>query len=99
MDKVTKRRIKFPSEVKDLPTEEHFAILVDASFSYDDGYGEHGSRSTSTHRSLSYMVMESAEEVQAWILANDARKYGMESYRVIRVKPVNVTKQVSIELD
>lgn len=86
-------------EVKDVPNEPHYVALVETSFSYDDGYGDRGSKSTSTARNLDYVVIGNEEQLKAWIIEADAHKYGSPKvYKIVRMAPVHVTKHVEISL-
>jgi hypothetical protein len=88
------------SELKDLPPTPHFVVLVEESFSYDDGYGERGQTSTSTHRSLSYTAVMNEEVLKTWILENDKPRYGQpKQYKIFRVSPVTVVKHVDISFE
>lgn len=80
------------SEVKDVPLQAHFAVLCNNSFSYDDGYGSHGMPSMSTHRQMDYIVFDSEEALNAWIIENHTKK----TYRVINVKAVEVELKTTI---
>lgn len=87
-------------ETKEIPKEPHFAILVERSFTYDDGYGERGIPSTSTARSLDYVVCMTQEDLSAWVMENDKPKYGSPPvYTVIRVNPVRVVKEVRFQFE
>lgn len=87
------------TDVKDLPKEgPYFMILVERSFTYDDGYGDRGQSSTSTHRSLETTVCRTQEALNAWVLENDTPRYGAPAvYTIVRVNPVQVKKTVSFE--
>jgi len=85
--------------VKELPSDDHWAVVYDESLRYDDGYVHHGSPSYST---VNYTVMisfKNEEELRGWIMQNDESTYGKKNYRVIFVKPATVRKQVSFEID
>jgi hypothetical protein len=86
-------------EVKDVPNEPHYAALVETSHTYDDGYGSRGSPSTTTARSLDYVVIGNDEQLKAWIIEADAPKYGSPKiYKIVRMAPVVITKHVEISL-
>ena len=88
---------KHVTEVKDIPTEPHFAVLVGESRTYDDGYGERGVASYSTVNYLEYLVFQSIEQVQAWVLEQDG-KYGQKPFKVIDVVPCSVQRHVDIAI-
>lgn len=83
--------------LKDFPDNAHFAVLIEESFSYDDGYGERGMSSTSTHHGLQYIAFANESALNAWVRETDASAYGRKTYRVIRCTPVTVQKTVSFE--
>lgn len=98
-------------QVKELPSDDHWAVVYDESLQYDDGYGHHGSPSynwafqgTPIHRNantMNYTVMisfKNEEELRGWIMQNDESTCGKKNYRVIFVKPATVRKQVSFEI-
>lgn len=87
---------KYITDLKDLPADEHYAVLVENSFSYEDGYGERGSSSYSTHKELQYISFDGVEALTAWLLQNDD---GRTKYRVISAKPARVVKQVTIKVE
>lgn len=92
----------YVSQIKQLPAGEHYAVLVDSSFRYDDGYGEgpHGGASYSTHESLQYIAFHDIEKLKEWILHNDESQYGgRKPYKIVRVKPLEVSKKVTIGID
>jgi len=82
-------------EVKDIPTEPHFAVLLNESFSYDDGFGERGIQSTHTHREVQYLAFANVEQVQQWVKEQDGR-YNQKPFKVIEVRPCTVTREVHI---
>lgn len=85
--------------VSKVPAAEHWVIIVDASQSYDDGYGNHGAPSISTLNYLQYIPASTEEEVCAWIMENDAKKYGrQQNYRVLYVAPCTVQTTVSVSI-
>lgn len=86
----------YVTNVEKMPSEPHFAVFVNESFRYDDGYGEHGQTSYSTHESLQYIAFLDMEELKDWVLRQDSRS---PSFRVVRIAPCVVTKQVSIGID
>jgi hypothetical protein len=90
----------YVSEIKDLPADEHYAVLVNDSFSYNDGYDEGPGRSASysTHRNLQYIAFRDIEKLKDWILKNDNSSYRKE-YKIVRVKTLTVSKQVTIGID
>jgi hypothetical protein len=88
------------TELSELPDEPHFIVLVEKTLTYDDGYGERGQSSTSTLRYLEHVVCLNQEALNAWVVENDARKYGApEAYRIVRATPVQVIKQVHFEFE
>ena len=86
------------TEIKNLPTTEHWAVLVNESMQYDDGYGERGNTSYSTLNYTAYIAFENEEALRSWILRND-ESYSKKTFQVIHVKPAQVRKHVSIDLD
>jgi hypothetical protein len=84
-------------EVKSVPTTEHYAALVNTSFSYGDGYGERGMSSISRHESLDYVILPTVTDVQAWVKEQHART-DKKTYRIIHVNPVTVTTTVQVEV-
>ncbi len=95
------RNDRHVSELNDLPKEEHYVVLTEESFSYDDGYGEGPNRgpSYSTHRSLSYRVFHDVDALKKWIVENDESTYGKKTYRILHVRPCTIAKQVTINVD
>ena len=85
--------------VSEVPTAEHWVIIVHASQSYDDGYGTCGAPSFSTLNYLRYIPAATEEEVCAWIMDNDAKEYGRRhNYRVLYVAPCTVQTTVSVSI-
>lgn len=79
---------------KDLPSEQHYAALVERSFNESDGYG-----GTSYVTLLDYVAIGNEEQLKAWILENDAPKYGSPPvYKILRMTPVAIHKHVEISL-
>jgi hypothetical protein len=85
----------YAGEVQQIPEHAHVAVLVNKSFTYDDGRDERGQPSMSTTNHLSYIWFDSDEALEAWVLANHQR----ETYRVIHVKPVTVTLKTVITVE
>ena len=81
-----------PKTVANLPDEEHYAIFVNQTFNYDDGYGERGQPSISKHESLDYIVCKTETELQEWILKNRDKQF-----RIAIVKPIKFKEHVSFE--
>lgn len=87
-------------ELYDLPSDEHYVVLVDNSFSHDTGYGDGRNPSYSIHKSLSYMVFHDVERLKTWIIHNDENRFGeKKAYKIILAKPVTVSKHVTIGVD
>jgi hypothetical protein len=91
------------TQTAQLPKVEHFAALVDSSFSYSDDNADGRVRnSTSTFNSIEYIVLGDADAAIEWVRAREeaARtSYGrQESYRIVRVNPVEVERQVSFSI-
>jgi hypothetical protein len=89
------------TEIAQMPTTEHWAVVYDESFTYDDGYGDdrHG-KSYSTKSYMTYLSFDNVEQVIAWIHENENTKYGSpKTFRVLHVKPGAVNKQVSISIE
>ena len=72
------------SSVSQIPATEHYAVLVDAYMSYDDGYGDHGRPSMSTLNYTNYRFFDSEEALSAWIIEHNKDK----NFKVFKVKPV-----------
>lgn len=85
---------KHPRKVEHIPDGEHFAIFVDESFSYDDGYGDRGQASISRHESMSYQVCYTEAELQEWILKNRDKKF-----KIAIVKPMKFKEHISLEFN
>jgi len=91
------------SRTAQIPKVEHFAALVDSSFSYsDDNADGRGRSGNSTFNSIEYVVLGDADAAIEWVRAREeaARtSYGrQESYRIVRVNPVEVERQVSFSI-
>lgn len=87
----------------DLPTGEHYAALIETSLTYDDGYGDHHSPSTSTARYLEYVVLGDQAAAMQWVKEREDSREGfaygqMKPYRIIKVNPITVKKTVTLEL-
>lgn len=83
-------QISTPSNVPDFA---HFAVLNEASMTYDDGYGDPRSGpSYSTMRYMEYIFFDSEEALSAWVIENNGKKV----FRVVNVKPVEVELKTSI---
>lgn len=92
----------YVSEIKNLPAGEHYAVLVNNSFSYNDGYDEGPGRSASysKHESLQYIAFHDVDKLKDWILQNDEGQYGgRKTYKIVHVKPVTVSKKITIGLE
>lgn len=70
--------------VGQIPTVEHFVVLVDKYMSYDDGYGDHARASMSTLNYLDYQYFDNEESLSAWIIEHSNEK----NFKVFKVKPV-----------
>lgn len=79
-------------DVAKVPDQAHFAVLCNTSFSYDDGYGEQGRPSMSTHHAMDYIVFDTEEALNDWILQNHTKK----TYKVISVKAVEVQLKTTV---
>ena len=90
--------MKYAHEIKDVPTAEHWAVLVNESLTYDDGYGHDATPSLSTKWYMTYIVFDDEEALKAWIL-KDAESTSQKTYRVLHVKPATVHKRVTIDVD
>jgi len=78
------------SEITDQP---HFAVLVNESLRYDNGYGDDRSGPDySTLEHMTYISFGSNEALEAWILENHLKK----AYKVISVKTVAVEMKTTI---
>ena len=82
------------SSLDKIPDVAHFAILVEESMRYDDGYGENGHTSYSTHNYLSYVFFDTEEALDAWIVENHLKK----KFKVINVKAVEFELKTTIRL-
>lgn len=86
----------YVSDVKDVPQDEHWAVMINETMSYDDGYGE-GRMSTKQY--FTYIAFANEEALRNWILQNDNTAYGKKTYRVLHVQPATVCKQVTIKIE
>ena len=86
--------ILYVNRVSDIPTSAHAAVIQEESIEVP-GY-DRGDPST-TETIVKYIAFESDLVLEKWILAQDG-KYGAREYRVIRVHPVTIKKQVTLEL-
>lgn len=77
------------SEVKSIPDTAHFAILVNETYTQDDGYN-----GSSYSNYLQYVFFDNDEALQAWIIENHLKK----TYKVISVKPVEVELKTTITI-
>jgi len=93
----TKRNDVAVSRVKDIPEVEHWVVFIDESLSYDSGY-DHLRGSDSTLQYITYRMFLDEEAVREFIIKDDAATYGRKTYRVARVIPATVQKQVSIKI-
>ena len=80
---------------KDIPQEPHFAVFVDESFRYDDGYGERGQPSFSTHESVQYIAFFDEEELKIWLLRQDTNS---AAFKAVKVTPLVVTRHVTVDV-
>lgn len=79
---------------KDIPSEPHYAALVERSFNENDGYGGTGSVTL-----LDYVAIGNEEQLKAWVLEQDTPKYGAPTvYKILRMTPVTIHKHVEISL-
>jgi hypothetical protein len=89
-------------KVDELPVGEHYAVLVNDTITYDDGYGSRGSPSTNTKEFLTYMQFPTIEAVTAYIREEEANalKFGgyRKTYKVLLVKPLEIVREVSIKV-
>lgn len=95
-----KSRPKYVKEIKDIPTEPHFAVLIGESRTYDDGYGSHGNPSMSTMQYIEYLAFENIEQVAEWVREEDARHtYGAKKdFKVVEIRPCIVQREVRISV-
>jgi hypothetical protein len=98
LNEVTKRRRIYnethcANEVSKVPKTAHFAVLCNESITYDDGYGDHGSASLSTHTYIGYIFFESDEALEAWILEN----YQKKTFQVVKVTPVQYEMKTTLK--
>lgn len=67
-DYMKKYKIHNPSTIAELGDHRPmYMVLTEESFSYDDGYGDHGSSSRSTYNALKPQFFYSQEELQEWL--------------------------------
>lgn len=93
-----KRTSIYVHDVKDLPEEKHYAVLVNESITYDDGYGVQGRPSNSTKSFLEYIAFSNEEALKEWILAQHTSTYGRKTYKVIVADTVQIELQTSISI-
>ena len=76
------------SDVTKLPAQgEHYAVLVNDSYSSHDGYSEREGGGYSTTNIATYIKFDDLEALEAWILANHlAKKFVVLRSRIIDVK-------------
>lgn len=82
------------TESAKIPENGHFAILVNEQLTYDDGYGDGRSPSTSTLSYMNYMHFDTEEALEAWILENHTTK----KFRVVYMKPVEYELKTTIRV-
>jgi hypothetical protein len=88
------RDYKYHPRVEALPKEQHFAVLVESGFRYDDGYGDSRSGPSYTnHEELQYISFENEAALGKWVLENQKQKF-----RVIQVSPVNFEVKTTFSL-
>jgi hypothetical protein len=82
------------TEISKLPAEPYFMILQDETLTYDDGYG-----STRTDKNLGCTVCLNIEAVEHWIRQQEESMRQPKPYRMVKVSPVEVVKQVSFRFE
>lgn len=83
------------SQVKDIPDHGHFAVLVNDTYSYDDGYGNDGGYGrNATGHTIGYIVFDTDAALQAWIIENHSKK----TYKVVKVQAVGIELKTVITI-
>lgn len=93
----------YVSDVKNLPSVPHYAVLVSKSLSYPDPYEDtNPSRSfsnTSSHRYVEYIAFDTEEALNDWLLnTRDRYDYKYTEFKAIKVNPVEVKFETSLKL-
>ena len=77
--------ITYVSVTKDLPAEEHYAVLVETSISYPDPYDDRHTGSTASTAYLEYIAFGDEKALESWVI--EASK-SHKSFKVLFTKPV-----------
>lgn len=81
-------------QLKDLPVEQHYAVLYEDRIATWDGYDERGSSETI----IRYKFFKSEDELQKWIIEEANTKHSTTKYKVVHVTPCNVDISVSVKV-
>ena len=88
-------------KIQDLPTIEHFAVLVfkegsTCSPSYDKANEYDWER----YNFVEYLSFDNKAELLDWIEENELRTNSTKlSYKIISSKPINLKKTITLDLD
>lgn len=87
---------KFANMIKDVPDGEHYAILVQESYSTEDSYNP---GTYDSHKYLSYEVYNTREKWEEKIryLESDTG-YSKKSYKAIVVRPAKIGVTISVDV-
>jgi hypothetical protein len=86
--------INYAHKLADIPENDYYLILVENSFTYEDGYERiNGSPSTSTHHGFDHIIFENTSDVKAWIVQNLKTKF-----KVVKCTTMDVKIQATVEV-
>lgn len=91
------KKSTYPTNISELPDGEHFAALVEESYTVEDG-----DRSWTSQAYLQYVVLGNSEQALEWMRQRDesTRRYGANTaYAIISVKRPTVRRTTTFELE